>query len=86
MYCKIGVIFIFKLMLISHQSNMIKLKIILFSYVFEIDLNPTSQRGDDTLQLKSPINIFRFKVLHPFWLAFLLQINGNLLRDCYHYQ
>lgn len=62
MYCKIGVIFIFKLMLISHQSNMIQWKIILFGYVFEIDLNLTNQRVDDTLQLKSPINIFRFKV------------------------
>lgn len=65
---------------------MIQLKIILFSYVFELDFNLTNQRGDETLQLKSPINVFRFKVLYPFWLVFLLQINANLLRDRYHHQ
>lgn len=30
---------------------MIQFKIILFSYVFELDLNLRNQRGDETLQL-----------------------------------
>lgn len=51
MHCKIGVVFIFKLMLILHQGNMIQFKIILFSYVFELDLNLRNQRGDEMLQL-----------------------------------
>lgn len=62
MHCKTRVIFIFKLMLILHQSNMIQLKIMLFSYIFELDLNLTSQRGDETPHLKSPINVFRFSL------------------------
>jgi len=59
---------------------------LIFIYVIELDLKPTNQRAAETLQLKSPLNVFKFKVLHLFWVAFFLQINTNLLRYYYHYQ